>query len=143
MFIRWAPELGQNDPERVHGVDLAQLKLDFGRKGPISCRVLIAESMCHIPNGITLQTANKMLITFASIKHPVGRLVSAYYRNFRKRMFDEPMMFVKLVIKAILEDQKSKVKVHKNKSLLYPESPSIYPTICHLRLLSAGISFGG
>ena len=65
--------------------------------------------MYNKPDGMSLQTANKKLVTFAFTRHPFQRLVSAYNRNFVQRMgwfagSSGPMKFAKYVIENILKD---------------------------------------
>ena len=76
--------------------------------------------MYHKPDGISLQTANKVLVTFTFTRHPFERFVSAYFQlqkrnflrkkhcNFQKGMPDQLLKFAKLVINTILEDLNTK-----------------------------------
>ena len=85
----------------------------------LGTRVFTAESMYNKPEGISLETANKVLVTFAFTRHPFERLVSAYFEmqkqrsllkkqcNFEEGMPDKPMQFAKFVINVLLEDLKT------------------------------------
>ena len=69
----------------------------------------MAESMFNKPDGVSLQTINKKLVTFAFTRHPFQRLVSAYNGNFvdkgQSRFIGSsgPMNFAEYVIRNILE----------------------------------------
>ena len=76
---------------------------DLKWKQMSSNRDFIAESIYNLPNGISLQVANEMLVTFAFTRHPFRRLVSAYYSKFHRRMSRKPANFARYVIREILE----------------------------------------
>ena len=59
------------------------------------------------PDGITFQTANKMLVTFAFTRHPFERLVSAYNQLQHRMRTNQPRNFAKIVIKEILSPHQS------------------------------------
>ena len=64
--------------------------------------------MYNKPDGVSLQSANKELVTFAFTRHPFQRLVSGYNANFvhHRESFtgsSGPTKFAKYVIKNILE----------------------------------------
>ena len=63
----------------------------------------IAQSMYHKPDGISLEMANQMLVTFAFTRHPFKRLSSAYYSKFQGKMSHQPMKFAEFVVKEISE----------------------------------------
>ena len=79
--------------------------------------VFTANSIYNKPDGISLEAANKVLVTFAFTRHPFERLVSAYFEmqklylkehcNYPKGMPDEPIKFAKFVINVTLEDLKT------------------------------------
>ena len=67
-----------------------------------SYRDFIAETIFHKPDGISLQRANKLLVTFAFSRHPFERLVSAYYNHFQGR-YPNISVFARYAIKMILD----------------------------------------
>ena len=97
------------------------MNLDLGF-AEIYNQIFAAESIYHKPDGISLEEANKVLVTFAFTRHPFERLMSSYfelqktfnynlpqfkYCNFTIGMPDQPMKYANYVINVILADLKT------------------------------------
>ena len=88
----------------IRGIDLDLLKKSINLQ-QVPVHIFMANSIYVKPNGISMQMANKMLVTFAFTRHPFKRLVSAYNDKFKHRMSHQPTKFAKLVIKEILSNR--------------------------------------
>ena len=63
----------------IRGFDKKYLGFEFSMNiKDDEIRPFLRDTMYHKPKDITLQHANKMLVTFAFTRHPFNRLVSSY-----------------------------------------------------------------
>ena len=57
---------------------------------PEQTRPFFIDTLYKKPKGISLKKSNELLVTFAMIRHPFNRLVSAYNNKVRNRVWNSP-----------------------------------------------------
>ena len=81
---------------------MAQLKVSSHLK--TGFRAYIKENIYNKPKEISLKESNAQLYTFAFMRDPFKRLVSAYYYLSKKRKFKEKLLTPKIFVKYLLEE---------------------------------------